>query len=107
MTARTTALPPCIPATGCASTVTDPPRRWDFVVPLPLGHQLTAIHELVDDPRGVRVRMAVHGPVPAPLGSLLLRIYRPLADVAIRRLVALAADPDRLPSATDMERTER
>jgi hypothetical protein len=85
----------------------DPPRRWDFVVALPLSHQLVATHELVDDPAGVRVRMALHGPLPSPLGRMLLRAYQPLATVAVRRLVALAADPDRRRPATTTEHTER
>lgn len=96
------------PATVTALiTLVDPPRRWDFLVHLPLGHQMIATHELVDDAAGVRVRMAVHGPLPASVGSVLLRAYRPLADVALRRLVALTTDPDALPRATDTERTER
>jgi hypothetical protein len=85
----------------------DPPRRWDFLVALPLGHQLTATHELVDHPSRVCVRMALHGPLPSPLASTLLRVYQPLAAVAVHRLVARASQPDRPMPADRTEHAER
>lgn len=73
-----------------AITHVDPPGRWDFRVALPLGHHLTAAHEVTASPTAVEVRMTLDGPLPSPVGQGLLFAYRPIAHLALRRLVVLA-----------------
>lgn len=65
-------------------------HRWDFVVPLPLGVQVAATHEVHTDPRAVVVRMRVGGPLMAWVGGPGLLAYTLLAETALRRLVGLA-----------------
>lgn len=76
-------------------TRVDPGSRWDFQVDLPAGHHVAATHEVLAAPRAVQVRMALRGPAPPPLAMALLHAYRPLAVLALRRLVTLADDEHR------------
>lgn len=80
--------------TYVTATIThvEEPRRWDFRVDLPLGHHIEAGHEVLRDPVAVRVDMTLHGPIPGPAGGALLTAYRPLAALALRRLVSLTRD---------------
>lgn len=73
-----------------AITRVDPGSRWDFRVTLPAGHRMMATHEVLTAPTAVQVRMALRGPAPRPLAVCLLHAYRPLALIALHRLVALA-----------------
>lgn len=75
-----------------AITCVEPPARWDFHVGLPLGHHLDASHEVLMAPTRVRVRMHLRGPLPRQAGAALLAAYRPVALLALHRLVALARD---------------
>lgn len=75
-----------------AITCVEPPTRWDFCVGLPLGHHLDASHEVLAAPTRVRVRMHLRGPLPRPAGAALLAVYRPVALLALHRLVGLAGD---------------
>ncbi len=75
-----------------AITRVERPRRWDFRVDLPLGHHVEASHEVLRDPVAVRVDMTLHGTIPGPVGSALLTAYRPLATLALHRLVSLTRD---------------
>jgi uncharacterized protein YndB with AHSA1/START domain len=67
-----------------------PGRRWDFDVTLPVGVRVRAAHEVVDDPTAVVVTMRAAGPAMRLLGGPALLVYAPLAELALRRLVALA-----------------
>lgn len=82
-------------------TLVEQPRRWDFRVALPGGVHLDGAHEVQwDDPPRVEVCMRLDGatgPVGAALrrthgliGAPLLLAYAPLAELSLRRLVALA-----------------
>jgi Polyketide cyclase / dehydrase and lipid transport len=75
-----------------AITRVEPPVRWDFRVGLPLGHHLDATHEVLEAPLRVRVRMHLRGPLPRQVGTALLAAYRPVALLALHRLVTLARD---------------
>lgn len=73
-------------------TRVDPGSRWDFSVDLPAGHRLVATHEVATEPPAVQVRMALRGPAPRPVGVTLLAAYRPLAVLALHRLVSLGGE---------------
>lgn len=88
-------------------THVDPGSRWDFRVDLPAGHRLMATHEVLTAPSAVQVRMALRGPAPRPLTMALLHAYRPMALLALHRLVMLAKDERRTrrPEAGDHVRS--
>ncbi len=73
-------------------TRVDHPHRWDFRVDLPLGYHVEASHEVLRGPVAVSVGMTLHGAVPGPVGRAMLTLYRPVAMLALRRLVALTRD---------------
>jgi uncharacterized protein YndB with AHSA1/START domain len=73
-----------------AITRVDPDRRWDFLVELPLGHRVHAIHEVLPDTPAVRLHMTLDGAAGRVAGDALLAAYQPLAGLALRRLVTIA-----------------
>lgn len=73
-----------------AITRVDPDRRWDFLVELPLGHRVRAIHEVLPDPPAVRLHMTLDGAAGRVAGDALLAAYQPLARHALQRLVTIA-----------------
>lgn len=73
-----------------AITRVDPGSRWDFVVQLPLGHRISASHEVVDDTPAVRLHMTLDGVAGRMAGDAVLAAYEPLARLSLRRLVAIA-----------------
>lgn len=86
--------------TRLPATVTrvEPGRRWDWRAG-PIGPwSLQGIHEVLAVPgpgrpgHQVRVSMRVQGPVAALADRTALLVYAPLADLAVRRLAAVAAD---------------
>lgn len=80
------------PRVDAVVTLVDPGRRWDFRVALPGPWRLTSRHDVRTHADGSEALVALWIEGPAGTAGLpALLAYRPLAQVAVRRLARLAA----------------